>query len=98
MTQLTSLKNIGKELERKLRAVGIETAEELKEVGSKIAFARLKMHFPRVCLVHLYSLQGAISSIDFNRLPDTVKSDLKAFSNGLKCSCAAVRRSDDKIK
>lgn len=84
MSELKSLRNIGKELERKLSDVGIETTEELKKIGSKMAFARLKMRFPQVCLVHLYSLQGAIDNIDFNMLQDDIKHDLKTFSDSLK--------------
>ncbi|MDE5565418.1 MAG: TfoX/Sxy family protein, partial [Anaeroplasmataceae bacterium] len=60
MIELTTLRNIGKELERKLKIIGINSAEELKQFGSKETFLRLKMRFPEVCLVHLYSLEGAI--------------------------------------
>lgn len=35
MAELSSLKNIGKEIERKLKTIGINAAEELKEIGSK---------------------------------------------------------------
>lgn len=83
MKELSSLRNIGKEMERKLKEVGINSAEELSKVGSKMAFASLKMRFPQVCLVHLYSLQGAIEGVDFNMLSEDVKSDLKAFSDSL---------------
>ena len=84
MSDLTTLRNIGKEMERKLIFAGIDTADALKKAGSKEAFARLKLHYPEVCLVHLYTLEGAISDTDYNRLSDDVKLDLKAFSDGLK--------------
>lgn len=84
MAELTSLRNIGKELERKLKEVGIETAEELKRIGSKEAFARLKLRFPQVCLVHLYTLQGAIDDLDFNMLSEEMKVELKNFSDSHK--------------
>lgn len=84
MTELSSMQNIGKEIEKKLKAVGICSAEELTRLGSKEAFVRLKMRYPNVCLVHLYTLQGAIDNIEFNRLPDAVKHDLKSFSDDLK--------------
>ncbi len=38
MTELSSMKNIGKELERKLKIIGINTSEELRQVGSKEVF------------------------------------------------------------
>ena len=82
MADLISLRNIGRNIERRLKAVGISTAEELKKVGSKEAFIRLKSHDPRVCVTYLYSLEGAVSDIDYNNLPEDVKQDLKDFSNG----------------
>lgn len=42
MTELSSMKNIGKELEKKLKSVGIYSAEELTDLGSKEAFFSLK--------------------------------------------------------
>lgn len=56
MAELTSMRNLGKEMGRKLRSVGICSAEELTRLGSKEAFARLKTRYPNVCLVHLYTL------------------------------------------
>lgn len=84
MTELSSMRNIGKEIEKKLKSVGICSAEELKKLGSKEAYFRLKMRYPNVCLVHLYTLQGAIDGIEYNRLPDEIKRDLKSFSDDLK--------------
>ena len=84
MSELTSLRNIGKELEKKLTSVGIVNAEELKKLGSDGAFVRLKLHYPNVCLVHLYTLEGAISDTDYNQLPEDIKQRLKDFSDRLK--------------
>lgn len=78
------MKNIGKEIENKLMSVGISSAEELKQLGAKQAFFRLKMEFPNVCLVHLYTLQGAVDNLEYNQLSDEVKRDLKSFSDDLK--------------
>jgi DNA transformation protein len=80
MAELSTLLNIGKEMERKLKTVGINTADELMEAGSKEAFVKLKMLYPSVCAVFLYTLEGAISGIPYNRLPEAVKADLKEFS------------------
>jgi len=84
MTELTSMRNIGKEMEKKLKKIGISSAEELKQAGSKAAFISLKTQFPNVCLVHLYTLQGAIDNMEYNQLSDEVKVDLKSFSDGFK--------------
>ncbi|MDE6589958.1 MAG: TfoX/Sxy family protein [Oscillospiraceae bacterium] len=84
MAELTSMMNIGKEMARKLAAIGIDSAEKLAEAGSKEAFFRVKTVFPQVCLVHLYALEGAIQGIEFNSLPDDKKRELKEFSDCLK--------------
>ena len=83
MAELTSLRNIGKEIAKKLKAVGISTAEELVQVGSKEAFLRTKACYPNVCLVYLYALEGAILDIEYNALPADVKQRLKAIKAGL---------------
>lgn len=83
MAELTSMRNIGREMARKLTAAGIASAEKLTEVGSKQAFFQLKALYPQVCLVHLYALEGAVQNVEFNSLPADVKSDLKAFSDFL---------------
>ena len=84
MAELTSMRNIGKEMARKLAAVGIGTPEQLAQAGAGEAFFRLKTVFPQVCLVHLYALEGAIQNIEFNSLPADRKRELKAFSDQLK--------------
>ncbi|MCI8300869.1 MAG: TfoX/Sxy family protein [Lachnospiraceae bacterium] len=84
MSELTSLMNIGKEMERKLISVGIESPEELIKTGAKDAFLKLKQKYPNICLVHLYTLEGAIHDTEYNRLSEDTKKELKEFSNFLK--------------
>ncbi len=84
MADLTTMPNIGKEMANKLKSVDINTAEELISIGSKEAFFRLKMKYPQVCLVHLYTLEGAIENIEFNCLSEKTKANLKEFSDSLK--------------
>jgi DNA transformation protein len=84
MTMLNQLPNLGKEMESKLKSVGIMSAEELQEEGSKNAYLKLKMKYSNVCLVHLYCLQGAIDLVDYNKLSLEKKEDLKKFSDSLK--------------
>ncbi|MHC5229818.1 TfoX/Sxy family protein [Enterococcus sp. LJL99] len=84
MGELMSLPNIGKEMVRKLKSVGITTTEELKEIGSKNAFFKLKMNYSNSCLVHLYCLQGAIDLVDYTALTPEMKEELKQFSDSLK--------------
>ena len=84
MSELTSMANIGKEMEKKLTYVGIDSAEKLIALGSKEAFLKLKQAYPNVCLVHLYTLEGAIQNTEFNCLSEEKKKELKEFSDFLK--------------
>ena len=59
MAELTTLQ-LGKTMEKKLHTVGIQSAEELIEIGSMEAVARLKRVYPSTCVVILYHLQAAI--------------------------------------
>lgn len=84
MTDLTTMVNIGKEMAGKLKSVEIDCAEKLVEVGPKEAFFRLKRKYPQVCLVHLYTLEGAVQHVAFNCLSEETKADLKAFCDSLR--------------
>ena len=84
ITKLKTLKNIVKEIDKKLNFVGINSAEELKDIGSKEAWVRLKLEYPEVCLVHLYTLEGAIRHIEYNQLSEETKKDLKQFTDQWK--------------
>ena len=68
-----------KHSERKLKIIGIESAEDLKQLGSKEAFFKLKQKFSEVCLVHLYTLEEAITDTNFNELFEETEKDLKEF-------------------
>ena len=77
--ELTTLRNIGTEMKRKLNTIGINGAEDLIEMGSKKAFFRLKVEYPEICLVHLYVLQGAIDNVDYNMLSPECRAELREF-------------------
>lgn len=84
MSELTAMMNIGKEMAKKLTAVGIASPEELTRVGAKQAFLQLKQAYPNVCLVHLYALEGAVCNTEYNCLSEEKKKELKEFSDFLK--------------
>lgn len=69
----------GKTMERKLRSVGIHSAEELTAVGSRQAVFRLKEKYPNTCVVILYYLEAAIRGVEIKQLDDACKSELKAY-------------------
>lgn len=81
MSKLSDLPNIGKKLEEQLNEVGIETIEQLKEVGSKQAWLDIKAIDDSACINRLCALEGAIQGVRFHSLSDEVKRDLKEFYN-----------------
>ena len=78
MTKLSAL-GFGKVMEKKLDSVGIHSAEELTDIGSKQAVLRLKAQYPNTCVVILYYLEAAIQGVEMKELDDACKSELKSF-------------------
>ena len=78
MAELTSL-GLGKTMEKKLRSVGIHSAEALTEIGSKQAVFRLKEQYPGTCVVILYHLEAAIQGVEMKELEGSCKEELKAY-------------------
>ena len=70
---------LGKTMEKKLHSVGIHSAKELMDVGSKQAVFRLKAQYPNTCVVILYYLEAAIRGVEIKQLDDTCKSELKSY-------------------
>lgn len=82
--ELSKLPNIGEVVENQLNEVGISTYKELKEIGSKEAWLRIKSIDDSACIHRLYSLEGAIRGIKKSKLPEDVKIELKDFYNNYK--------------
>lgn len=81
---LSKLPNIGVEVERQLNQVGIKTFNELKEIGSKQAWLKIKDVDESACIHRLYALEGAIQGIKKSELAEDKKKELKEFYNYYK--------------
>jgi DNA transformation protein and related proteins len=84
MGELCKLANIGDKLEAQLNEVGIETFEQLKEVGSKQAWLYIKAIDNSACINRLCALEGAIQGVRWHSLSNEVKDELKDFFNTVK--------------
>ena len=78
MAAVTAL-GLGKTMEKKLHSVGVHSAEELIEIGSRQAVFWLKEQYPNTCVVILYHLESAIRGIEIKQLDDNCKSELKSY-------------------
>lgn len=83
MAAVTAL-GLGKTMEKKLHSVGIHSAEDLKELGSKQAVFRLKEQYPNTCVVILYHLEAAIQGVEMKELGAACKSELKNFFQAIR--------------
>ena len=84
MGELSKLPNIGKVLEGQLNDVGISTADELRDIGSKEAWLKIKEIDESACINRLMALEGAIQNIRWHDLSEDDKKNLKDFYNSHK--------------
>lgn len=79
MGELSKLPNIGKAVEEQLNQVGITTAEQLKETGSRQAWLKIREIDDSACLHRLLAMEGAIRGVKKTELPEEIKLELKEF-------------------
>ena len=83
-TELSKCINIGKDTEAKLKQVGINCYEDLKETGTEKAFIKVQAIDPGACLSFLYGLDGAIEGIKWHKLSAERKKELLAFFKSIQ--------------
>ena len=84
MGELSKLPNIGKVVEKQLNEVGINTVDDLINIGSKEARLKIKKIDESACINRLMALEGAIQNIRWHNLSDDDKENLKEFYNSKK--------------
>ena len=75
---LERMRNLGPVSAARLRAVGIESPEELRLVGAVDAYVRLKRGFPAE-ITHglLYALHGAVTDVRWTALSEETRAALR---------------------
>ena len=84
MGELSKLRNIGKVVEKQLNEVGINTVDELIDIGSKETWLKIKEIDESACINRLMALEGAIQNIRWHDLADEDKNNLKDFYTNFK--------------
>ena len=84
MGELSKLPNIGKSVEEQLNLVGINTVEDLKIIGSKEAWLKIREIDESACINRLYALEGAVEGIRWHNLSEEKKLMLKEFYGFIK--------------
>ncbi|MBC1501359.1 TfoX/Sxy family protein [Listeria weihenstephanensis] len=76
--QISDMKNLGKVNEKNLNIVGIESAEELREMGTEKAYLRVKeLVDDGACMHFLYALEGAIQDIPKKEISEQRRKELR---------------------
>lgn len=77
MTPVERLMNLGPSTSARLRKVGIESAEDLREIGSVAAYVRLRFAFGRAISRNaLHAMEAALQGIPWQDLPPGEKARL----------------------
>lgn len=84
MGELSKIINIGKKSEKQLEEVGVQTFEELKNIGSKEVWLKIYDIDSSACYSKLCALEGAIQDIRWHNLSNEDKNKLKKFYNNVK--------------
>ena len=82
---LTDLPNVGRVLGGNLEAAGVHSPEQLRQLGAKEAFIRIRTTVDSgACLHMLYGLQGAVEGVPDSQLSHATKDDLRNFFRDLQ--------------
>lgn len=80
MEKLTDLPNLGPVLAGNLQKIGVETPEQLRALGSKEAFLRIRIQVDsEACLHQLQALEGAVEGVRKSCLTQEKKQELRDF-------------------
>ena len=79
-SELSRLKNIGPTIEKRLNEINVYTRADLERIGPAKAYQWICRNYPNqtipVCY-YLYSLQGALMHIHWDKLPKKLKDQLE---------------------
>lgn len=79
-SDLLQLKNLGIATVNILRAVGINSQEDLARIGAVETYNRIKARKINVSKVMLYALHGALHDVHWNDLKPELKQELVALA------------------
>lgn len=79
MGELEKLPNIGKEIEKQLNMVGINSYDELKSFGAEQSWLKIQEIDETACFNRLLALEGALQGVKKTLLDDERKAKLKDF-------------------
>jgi len=84
MTAISSIRNLGPVMEAEFNAAGIQTAEQLHDIGADAAYARLLENGTRPHFIGYYVLHMALQGRPWNDCKGEEKKALRTTFDALK--------------
>ncbi len=94
MAALTTIKNIGPAFEASLKDAGIQTAEELRDLGADAAYAKLLQSGNKPHFIGYYVLHMALQGRPWNDCKGEEKKALRESFDALKAEYFDTNRSE----
>ncbi len=94
MADLTTIRNIGPAFEKELMAAGINTAEQLRDIGADAAYARLLENGTKPHFIGYYVLHMGLQGRPWNDCKGEEKKALRVKFDALKAKNFDTHRSD----
>ena len=94
MSDLTTIRNIGPAQEKALTAVGITSAEQLRDMGADAAYVRLLQAGTRPHFIMYYVLHMALQGRPWNDCKVDEKQNLRERFDALKTANSDTGRSE----
>lgn len=89
--KISEMRNLGPACEKDLNAAGINSAQDVIDLGPEETFIRMLVgrmqqgRSAKCCnAAYLYAIYGAIKDIDWRNLPESKKAEYKAFAAELR--------------
>ncbi len=89
--KISEMRNLGPACEKDLNAAGINSAQDVIDLGPEETFIRMLVgrmqqgRSAKCCnAAYLYAIYGAIKDIDWRDLPESKKAEYKAFAAELR--------------
>ncbi|MEM8631959.1 MAG: TfoX/Sxy family protein [Pseudomonadota bacterium] len=93
-TPISSIRNLGPAMEAAFEKVGIRSAEELRELGTDAAYARLLASGTRPHFIGYYVIEMGLQGRPWNDCRGTEKEALRARFDALKAAHVVERPPD----
>jgi len=94
MTAISTIRNLGPAMEAAFNNAGIQTAEELREIGADAAYARLLQNGTRPHFIGYYVLHMALQGRPWNDCKGEEKKAMRKTFDALKGQYFNVAKSE----